>query len=173
MLETQPSAENSNVLRNVLLVILGVYVIFSLYFSYQLNERINMLEAKQTAAEAQSVMAIETSLAKASLNNVDLRDPQKNYHKMSVADAQKLTPHWNWDAYFGAIGGPKLSEMNVAQPEFFKTMDGLLTSVPIELSAPETDDMTAAKSAAAMRPLRPVGSSSRIRKAWVKPAKSS
>jgi putative endopeptidase len=91
-----------------------------------------MGDAKEKAgARAQTVLGIETSLAKASLNNVDLRDPQKNYHKMSVADAQKLTPHWAWDAYFAAIGGPKLSDMNVAQPEFFKAMDALLASVPM------------------------------------------
>jgi putative endopeptidase len=83
----------------------------------------------KAASEAQTVLRIETSLAKASLNNVDLRDPQKNYHMMSLADAQKLTPKWNWEAYFHAIGSPQLTKINVAQPEFLKAMDGLLTSV--------------------------------------------
>jgi len=87
---------------------------------------------EKAAAQAQTVLGIETSLAKASLNNVDLRDPQKIYHMMRVADAQKLTPKWNWDAYFRAIGSAQLSKMNVSQPEFFKAMDGLLTSVPME-----------------------------------------
>ena len=87
---------------------------------------------EKAAAEAQTVLGIETSLAKASLNNVELRDPQKSYHMMSVADAQKLTPKWNWDAYFHAIGSAQLTKINVAQPEFFKAMDGLLASVPME-----------------------------------------
>jgi putative endopeptidase len=65
------------------------------------------------------------------MNNVDLRDPQKVYHKMSVAEAQALTPHLSWDNYFRAVGSQKLTELNVAQPQFFKTLDGMLTSVPM------------------------------------------
>jgi putative endopeptidase len=82
-------------------------------------------------AEAKIILGIETSLAKASMTNVDRRDPQKVYHKMSVADAQTLTPHLSWDAYFQAVGGPKLAEINIGQPDFFKALDGMLASVPL------------------------------------------
>jgi putative endopeptidase len=103
------------------------------YIEHMTKMFVLMGDAKEKAAtEAQTVMGIETSLAKASLNNVDLRDPQKNYHMMPLADAQKLTPKWNWDAYFRAIGSPQIAKMNVAQPEFLKAMDGLLTSVSME-----------------------------------------
>jgi putative endopeptidase len=85
----------------------------------------------KSAQEAKAVLELETSLAKASMTNVELRDPQKVYHKMTVAQAQALTPHLSWNAYFSAISGPKLAEMNIAQPEFFKALDGLLTSVPL------------------------------------------
>src|SRR5579864_6025596 len=89
-------------------------------------------EAPQKAdAEAKTILMIETSLAKASMTNVDRREPQKVYHKMSVADAQTLTPHLSWDAYFQAVGGPKLAEINIGQPDFFKALDGLLVSVPL------------------------------------------
>ena len=103
------------------------------YIEHMTKMFVLMGDAKEkAAAEAQTVLNIETSLAKASLNNVALRDPQKNYHMMPLADAQKLTPKWNWDAYFRAIGSPQIAKMNVAQPEFLKAMDGLLTSVPME-----------------------------------------
>ena len=103
------------------------------YVEHMTKMFVLMGDAKEkAAAEAQTVLNIETSLAKASLNNVELRDPQKNYHMMPLADAQKLTPKWNWDAYFRAIGSPQIAKMNVAQPEFLKAMDGLLTSVPME-----------------------------------------
>jgi putative endopeptidase len=103
------------------------------YIEHMTKMFVLMGDAKEKAAtEAQTVMGIETSLAKASLNNVDLRDPQKNYHMMPLADAQKLTPKWNWDAYFRAVGSPQIAKMNVAQPEFLKAMDGLLTSVSME-----------------------------------------
>jgi predicted metalloendopeptidase len=82
-------------------------------------------------ADAKTILGIETSLAKASMTNVERRDPQKVYHKMSVADAQSLTPHLSWDAYFQAVGGPKLAEINIGQPDFFKALDGLLASVSL------------------------------------------
>jgi predicted metalloendopeptidase len=89
-------------------------------------------DAPQNAgAQAKTILEIETSLAKASMTNVDRRDPQKVYHKMTVADAQALTPHLSWDSYFQAVGGPKLSEINIGQPNFFKALDGMLASVSL------------------------------------------
>jgi putative endopeptidase len=85
----------------------------------------------KAASEAKSVLVLETSLARVSMNNVDLRDPQKVYHKMRVPEAQKLTPNLSWDAYFRAIGSPKLAEINIAQPEFFKGLNEMLASVPL------------------------------------------
>jgi len=85
----------------------------------------------KAAAAANTVLSIETSLAKASMTNVERRDPAKIYHKMSVADAQALTPRLSWDAYFQAVGSPKLTEINIGQPDFFKALDGMLASVPL------------------------------------------
>ncbi|HEY4817449.1 MAG TPA: M13 family metallopeptidase N-terminal domain-containing protein, partial [Candidatus Acidoferrum sp.] len=87
-------------------------------------------QEKATAA-ANTILGIETSLAKASMTNVERRDPEKIYHKMSVADAQALTPHLGWDPYFQSVGSPKLTEINIGQPDFFKALDGMLTSVPL------------------------------------------
>jgi predicted metalloendopeptidase len=86
---------------------------------------------ERAAAEAKTILGIEMSLAKASMTNVERRDPQKVYHKMSVAEAQALTPHLSWESYFQAVGGPKLTEINVGQPDFFKALDGLLASVSL------------------------------------------
>src|SRR5438094_9076006 len=57
-------------------------------------------EAPSKAADdAKKIMALETSLAKASRTRVELRDPQKHYNKMSQADLQKLMPDRNWSDY--------------------------------------------------------------------------
>ena len=85
----------------------------------------------KAAAGAKTVLQIETSLARASLTNVERRDPEKIYHKMSVADAQALTPHLSWNAYFQAVGSSKLTEINIGQPEFFKALDAMLSSIPL------------------------------------------
>jgi putative endopeptidase len=85
----------------------------------------------QATSQANTILGIETSLAKASMTNVERRDPEKIYHKMSIADAQALTPQLPWSAYFRAIGSPALTEINIGQPDFFKALNGMLTSVSL------------------------------------------
>src|SRR2546423_198567 len=60
--------------------------------------------AEKAGADAKKIMALETSLAQASRTRVELRDPEKNYNKMSQEELQKLTPDWNWADYFNGIG---------------------------------------------------------------------
>ena len=55
------------------------------------------------ADRAATVLRLETRLAGAALNNVELRDPQANYNKMSIADLQELVPQVDWKAYFVAM----------------------------------------------------------------------
>ena len=45
-------------------------------------------------------MRLETRLAEVSLDNVALRDPKATDHKMSFAELQKLTPAFDWNAYY-------------------------------------------------------------------------
>jgi putative endopeptidase len=78
------------------------------------------------AAEAQAVTRIETALAKGSLTRVELRDPQKLYHKMSREDLQKLSPSFHWDTYFTKVGIGSVQSLNVAMPDFFKAMNSEL-----------------------------------------------
>jgi putative endopeptidase len=79
-------------------------------------------------SEAQTVMAIETSLAKSSLTRVDRRDPYKLFHKFTRSQLAALTPSFAWDGYLTAAGIPTISEVNVTEPEFFKQVDLQLKS---------------------------------------------
>jgi putative endopeptidase len=85
----------------------------------------------KAAAEAKTVMALETSLAKASRTRVELRDPEKNYNKMSLAELKKLTPDWSWEGYMQAVGSPAVSEINIGQPDFFKKLDHQLDATSL------------------------------------------
>jgi predicted metalloendopeptidase len=76
------------------------------------------------------VLKIETELARVSLDRVARRDPLKQYNKMSPAEAQKLMPSFDLDAYFKAAGAPELTAVNVGQPDFFRGLEKTLTSVP-------------------------------------------
>jgi len=82
--------------------------------------------AANSKAEAQTVMDIETALAKASLTRVDKRDPYKLFHKVTAADLAKLTPSFNWQAYWSALGLPPQTEINDTEPAFFQEMERLL-----------------------------------------------
>ena len=85
----------------------------------------------QAAAEAKTVETIETALAKASRTRVELRDPEKNYHLMPLADMQTLTPDWPWETYLQEVGSPAVEQVNIRQPEFFKVINEQLTSVAL------------------------------------------
>ena len=59
---------------------------------------------KDAKKAAQTVLRLETRLAGAAKNNVELRDPIANYNKMSVSDLQEMVPQIDWNAYFNALG---------------------------------------------------------------------
>jgi endothelin-converting enzyme/putative endopeptidase len=88
--------------------------------------------AAAAGAASATVMRLETSLAKAALDNVSRRDPAKVYHKMTPAELQALTPEFNWAAYFRAAGAPAVDVVNVAEPEFLRAFNELLKSAPVE-----------------------------------------
>ena len=88
--------------------------------------------AQKAGQDAKSIMALETKLAEASRTRVELRDPEKNYNKMPQAEAQKLTPDWNWADYFKEINLTEPGDINVHQPEFFKAANELFKSISVE-----------------------------------------
>jgi putative endopeptidase len=82
----------------------------------------------QAAASAQTVLRIETSLAKASMDRTLRRDPKTRDHKMTLDAAKDLAPNFYLARYFEATGAPSFSELNVSNPEFFRQVNGLLAS---------------------------------------------
>ena len=84
------------------------------------------------AAEADTVLRLETSLAKASTKREDLRDPDQNYHPLQLAQLAELTPHLSWKDFFQNVGAPAVSFVDVGQTDFFKEADAALAGVPLE-----------------------------------------
>lgn len=87
---------------------------------------------QQAAAEAASVLIIETALAKVSSTRTDLREPEKNYHILTLAELAKLAPNFDWNAYFDSIGVRKFNSLDVGQPEFVKGMNELIGAQSLE-----------------------------------------
>jgi len=88
-------------------------------------------DAAKAAGEAQAVMKLETKLAEASLPPVELRDPEKLYHRMAMTSVKDLAPAFDWVAYFQTVGHTK-ADVNVSTPDFFKAMNTQLTATPID-----------------------------------------
>lgn len=82
---------------------------------------------------AKEIMRLETDLANYSRKLEDLRDPLKNYNKMSVSQFNKLTPKVNWVQTLTDLGVSKADTVLVGQPEFFKNFDALLQKYPINV----------------------------------------
>jgi putative endopeptidase len=82
--------------------------------------------------QAEQVLALETKLAASHLTPVELRDPIKNYHKMSVAALQQLSPQLNWSDLLPQIG-IQTDSINVSQPAYYSALGKLLASEPIEV----------------------------------------
>ena len=74
-------------------------------------------------AEAQTVMRIETALAKGSMTRVERRDPKNLDHKLSSGELEKISPEFQWPVYFAKVGLPKLTSLNVTSPKFFETLN--------------------------------------------------
>ena len=77
-------------------------------------------------------MKIETALAKGSMEVVKRREPTNVYHKMTDKEWQSLTPSISWTKYLTDIGAPSLTSLNVAVPEFFKTLDTELKDINLD-----------------------------------------
>ena len=89
-------------------------------------------DATTAAAEAQTVLAIQTRLANASRTRADLRNPEKSYNKRTVAQLSEMTPNFSWTDYTttrGVANAP--AEVNVGQPEFFTEVNKMMTDVSI------------------------------------------
>ena len=87
---------------------------------------------ERAAAEARTVMNLETKLAEKSFTRVQRRNPEANYHPMIKTQLLEMTPDFDWSRYFRGIGLPEIGKVNVAQPDFFKAADKLLISTPVE-----------------------------------------
>jgi putative endopeptidase len=84
-----------------------------------------------SAAEAKTVMEMETRLAKVSMTPVEQRDPKAIYHPMHLTDLEALTPGYPWKAYFTTVGLPDPGLLNVGQPDFVKEVAAMTASVPL------------------------------------------
>jgi putative endopeptidase len=89
-------------------------------------------DSVRAMAEAKNILALETKLALASRKLADLRDPDKNYNKMAIADLPKMSSNIDWANFLSITGISKIDSVIVGQPEYFKALNDIIKSTPIE-----------------------------------------
>jgi putative endopeptidase len=87
---------------------------------------------QQAADSAQTVLRIETALAKASMDRTARRDPKNRDHKMTRDEVVGLAPNFYLNRYFAAAGAPSFSSLNVTNPDFFKQVNSVLESESLD-----------------------------------------
>jgi putative endopeptidase len=80
---------------------------------------------------AKTVYDIETSLAKASLTKIELRNPQRLYNKKTIQELNELTSNMSMNTYFDEVGIKGINEVIVRQPDFFKELNNNMQAVSI------------------------------------------
>ncbi|MGB5658208.1 MAG: M13 family metallopeptidase [Thermoanaerobaculia bacterium] len=87
---------------------------------------------EQASRAAASILELETRLAKASLTNVELRDPANYYHIETLKSADEATPNFSWSRYFERLGLEGMESFSYAQPDFFAEMNALLAAADLD-----------------------------------------
>ncbi|MBZ5598262.1 MAG: M13 family metallopeptidase [Acidobacteriia bacterium] len=87
---------------------------------------------QQSADAAQTVMRIETALAKASMDRTLRRDPKNRDHKMTREEAAALGPNFYLSRYFKDVGAPSFTSLNVVNPDFFKQVNAVLDTESLD-----------------------------------------
>jgi len=87
---------------------------------------------KDAAAKARAILAFETQLAEAQWDRVALRDPNKSYNKMTLAELGQLTPGYDWKGALGAAGLGKADYVIVGQPSYVTGFKQVLDNTDIK-----------------------------------------
>ena len=86
---------------------------------------------EQAEAKRDAIFRFETSLALISKSRTELRDPQANYNKMTLAELKALAPNILFEEMANAQGvkSEYLQDIIVGQPKFMEGVDKLLTAM--------------------------------------------
>jgi putative endopeptidase len=89
------------------------------------------VDAETALKFAQTILDIETQLAKASNTRLENRDPEKNYNKMTIDNLKQIASGFDWDLYFQNMGVDGINLVVVSQPKFITAMSNMINQVPL------------------------------------------
>ncbi len=83
------------------------------------------------AKEAQTVLTIETALAKASMDRTERRNPKNRDHRMPLSEIAAAAPNFDLATFLQQTKAPSFATLNVVHPPFFKEVNQLLDTTPL------------------------------------------
>ena len=95
-----------------------------------LENMLTLAGESDAKARAAALMAFETEIAKVHWTQIDSRDADKTYNKLTLAALQKAAPGFDFAAYFKA-NGLTPTELLVAQPSAITGEAALIAKAPI------------------------------------------
>ncbi|HSQ68963.1 MAG TPA: M13 family metallopeptidase, partial [Steroidobacteraceae bacterium] len=108
------------------------YVEIRSQYQAYLADLLSMAGRDGAAGSAAAVIELETRLARAQWSQVELRDVEKSYNPYQLAEAARLMPGFDWQAWLAAAGLPALERLIISQPSYFEALAAALAEVPLE-----------------------------------------
>jgi putative endopeptidase len=99
-----------------------------------LTRMFTLVGRPDAAADAATVMAVETRLSQGHWERAETRDVDKTYNLLTLAELKDLCPAFEWEAFIRNLGGSEatIAEVCVRQPSYFEHLSAALEEVPIE-----------------------------------------
>jgi endothelin-converting enzyme/putative endopeptidase len=99
-----------------------------------LTRMFSLIDRSDPAADAATVMEVETRLSQGHWERAETRDVQKTYNLMTLAELQGLCPEFDWEVFIRNLGGSEstIAEVCVRQPSYLEHLSTALAEVPIE-----------------------------------------
>ncbi|MFA5805304.1 MAG: M13 family metallopeptidase [Melioribacteraceae bacterium] len=90
------------------------------------------LDPETAVKYSQTILNMETQLAKVSNTRLENRDPEKTYNKMTLVYLKQIAGNFEWDLYFQDMGVGNLNLVVVSQPKFMIAMANMVDQIPLD-----------------------------------------
>jgi putative endopeptidase len=97
-----------------------------------LNNMFALMGDKNKENSANTIMNIETRLAKASNTRLENRDPNKTYNKLNTKEIAKLASGFDLNLYLTELEAGDPGKIDVSQPKFLKEVGKMIDEVPLK-----------------------------------------
>ena len=95
------------------------------------SSRVKGLLSETPARLARAVMDVETTIARATMDRVEFRDPRRRDNPTTVAELAALAPNIDFELYFRGTGAPSFSRLNLLNPQYLRDISAALTAMPL------------------------------------------